>query len=365
MHVAFLLPDLHLGGAERATLDLAMAVAAAGHRVSLLLMTAAGPLLAEAQATLPVVDLGVARVRELVRPLASQLKADRPDALIAAMWPLTVVAPLARRISGHPCRLILAEHALLSRQYRRLGLTHGMILRASLALGLRAADARVGVSSGVVADVATLAGMRQSAFAVVPNPVPARAHPDAAAREEAEREWRAPRGSRMLTVGRLKPEKNHGLMLEAFARLREREDATLMIVGDGPERARMEALAGTLGIAGRVRFAGLRVDPSAHYATADLFLLSSEQEGFGNVLVEAMHAGLKIVSTDCPAGPREVLEDGRHGLLVPPGDASAFAAAIETALAAPPPDQKLLRARAAAFAPATAASRYLDLITGN
>ena len=138
-------------------------------------------------------------------------------------------------------------------------------------------------------------------------------------------------------------------------------EARLMIVGQGQNEAKLRALVRELGLEGRVIFAGFHVDPAPFYASADLFVLSSDYEGFGNVIVEALSFGLPVVSTDCPSGPAEILGYGRWGGLVPVGDEEALAGAMAAALSAPV-DRDALRARAADFAPEIAARKYLDLV---
>ena len=134
-----------------------------------------------------------------------------------------------------------------------------------------------------------------------------------------------------------------------------------MLLGEGHNHAMLRALAGELGIADHVIFAGFHADPSPFYATADLFVLSSNHEGFGNVIVEALHFGLPVVSTDCPSGPAEILCSGRWGRLVPVGDADALARAMDEALGAAV-DCEALKRRAADFSPEIAARKYLDLL---
>ncbi|WP_372923147.1 glycosyltransferase, partial [Roseovarius sp.] len=121
------------------------------------------------------------------------------------------------------------------------------------------------------------------------------------------------------------------------------------------------SLAQELGVADRVILAGFHPDPTPFYKTADLFVLSSDYEGFGNVIVEALACGTPVVSTDCPSGPGEILDGGRYGRLVPVGDAPALAKAIETSLGDTTDRDALIR-RADDFAPQIAARKYLDLV---
>jgi glycosyltransferase involved in cell wall biosynthesis len=164
----------------------------------------------------------------------------------------------------------------------------------------------------------------------------------------------------ILGVGRLAGLKDFPTLLRAFARLRARRPARLVILGDGPHRRRLAWLARRLGLAADVDLAGWAANPYAFYAAADLFVLSSRAEGLPNALLEAMACGCPVVSTDCPSGPREILDGGRLAPLVPVGDPAALAEAIDRALATPP-DRAALQRRARAFSMDASAEAHLDL----
>ncbi len=190
--IAILLPDLRGGGAERGNLDLAHEFARAGYDVELVLMKARGELLEEAKASFPVVDLATPHVRGVPVAIVRYLRRRRPDALLAAMWPLTVIAPVAQRLSGHRCKVLVSEHSTLSVQYGAWGRLHRVALRASMAVGYRLAAHRVGVSSGVVQDIAALSGLRADAFDVIHNPVPPRPDPSMMVTKNCRSMWSAP-----------------------------------------------------------------------------------------------------------------------------------------------------------------------------
>lgn len=358
--ISILLPDLRGGGAERVSLDLAYEFVRAGHDVEFVLMQAKGALLEEARASVPVVDLATPRARAVPLALSRYLRRRRPDALLAAMWPLTVIAPVARRLSGHRCKILVSEHNTMSVQYGNWGRLHRAAMRSSMAIGYRLADCRVGVSTGVVQDIAELSGLRPEVFDVIHNPIPPRPKPSAESMKDAEALWSGPKGARIVTVGSMKVQKNHPLLLRAFARL-DRPDARLMFVGDGSGRDALLSLAGELGVADRVILAGFHPDPTPFYKTADLFVLSSDYEGFGNVIVEAMACGTPVVSTDCPSGPGEILDGGRYGRLVPVGDAGSLAKGIQDCLSKPLP-KDVLTQRAGHYSPQRAAMKYLNLL---
>lgn len=347
MHAAFLLPDLGGGGAERLTIDLLAGFVARGAKVDLVLMARQGEFLPLVPEGVRIIDLGAKRLRSALAPLRDYLEAERPDALLAAMWPLTTVAQLAVLGMKQRPRLVLSEHCALLEQYAGQRGTLAA-LRASLR-GYRFADGLVAVSASLGAEIATLAGLPSARVTTIHNPI------DPPLRSNRLSPWDGCTGKRILAVGKLKAQKNQVLLIDAFARLAA--DATLAIVGEGELRPQLEAQIAALGLQDRVLLPGFSATPGDWYAGADLFVLPSEYEGFGNVLVEAMHCGLPVVATDCPYGPAEVLGHGQWGRLVPRGDPAALAAAITAELAAPR-DEVAQRARAAQFAAEHAVAAY-------
>lgn len=359
-YFSILLPDLRGGGAERVCLDLAHAFATVGHEVEFVLMKAIGEFLPEAEKHFEIKDLLTTQTRYVPTALAQYLRSRRPDVLIANMWPLTSAAVIARTLSRQPCRLLLVDHSTLSRAYLPWGRFHNIVMRASMSATYRFADAVTGVSEGVATDIASLAGLPRESVSVLHNPIPQRPTPSCTLLHDAETLWSCPPGERILTVGSLKDAKNHPVLLRAFATL-DRQRAKLMLVGQGQDEGMLRALTADLGIVDRVIFAGFHADPSPFYATADLFVLSSDYEGFGNVIVEALSFGVPVVSTNCHSGPAEILENGRWGRLTPVGDAEALARAMDEALSTPV-DREALKRRAADFSPEIAARKYLDLL---
>ncbi|MCK0171439.1 glycosyltransferase [Aliiroseovarius sp. S1123] len=359
MTISIILPDLRGGGAERVMLDIAHEFARLGHEVELVLMQGVGDYLPEAQKNFTIVDLAIPRARSIFSPLARYLRRRQPAVLIVAMWPLTAVVPIIARLSGYRGRILVTEHGILSKQYGDWGVLHNLILRLSTFVGYRFAHCRVGVSQGVCLDMSNVACLKRDRIVTIYNPIRRAISPKSVDVKVANSIWRG-KGPRILTVGNLKLVKNHPLLLRAFAALPLHE-AQLMLLGQGHNLAELQALSVELGVSDRVIFAGFHPDPSSFYATADLFVLSSDREGFGNVIVEALSFGLPVVSTDCPSGPAEILQKGQFGRLVPVGNASALALAMTEALEAPV-DQNALICRAEEFAPEIAAQKYLELL---
>ena len=328
--VALVLPNLTGGGAERVTLTLAEYFIAQGHAVDLVLVQARGELMPLVPGEVRLVELGASRLLGALVPLIRYLRHRRPDSMLVSLWPLTVVAILAARIARTKTRVVVSDHNTLSRQYGGSPRTMAA-LKASLRLFYPLAAARVGVSEGVAKDLSRLSGLAEDQFIVIRNPVPPPPGPPFEPSPDIERFWAGAK-RRILTVGRLKAQKNHKLLIRSMALLDKDLGAKLIILGEGALRQELEQLVAELGVMDSVILPGFAADPWPFFRSAELFVLSSDYEGLGNVLIEAMLAGLPVVSTDCPSGPGEILDGGRLGELVPVGDAEALAAAMTTAM---------------------------------
>jgi glycosyltransferase involved in cell wall biosynthesis len=215
------------------------------------------------------------------------------------------------------------------------------------------------VSEGVKQDLCRLGAFADERVTVIYNPV-ARGLVNPAPVETALRQklWGPGFNHHVLAVGSFKTQKNFPLLIRAFAQLPQSLKAKLIVVGEGVLRPELEMLVLELGLQDRVALPGFALDPSCWYRSADLFVLSSSWEGFGNVIVEALECGVPAVSTDCPSGPAEILANGRYGRLVPVGDATALAAAIQASLLEAH-DHEALRRRAQDFAVPKIAEQYL------
>ena len=160
---------------------------------------------------------------------------NQPNIVIASIWPLTVITSFAKLFSKHQFKLLICEHNNLSMQYKNKSWAHNLIMKISMNLGYRLANARVGVSNGVVNDIAKLSGLKQKMFNVIYNPVQPYSKPSVDALNYAEKLWSCPSGVRIVTVGNLTKQKNHDLLLRSFAKL-DISEARLMFVGDGEFR---------------------------------------------------------------------------------------------------------------------------------
>ena len=340
--------------------NLANSFAQRGYAVDMVLLSATGEFLTDLLPGIRVVDLKVKRLRRALFPLVRYLRQRRPAALLACMWPLTVCALLARTLSRVPTRVVVAEHTTWSRSELLARWSVGWQLRTSMHRVFSGADGVVAVSQGAADDLARFANLDRKSITVIYNPVVGDAKPPSSVPLAPAGWWTGPH-SKVLAVGTLKTIKDYATLLQAFARLRQQVDARLLILGEGECRPALEAQARQLGIEASVFMPGFVKDISPYYQQADLHVLSSTGEGFGNVIVEALAVGTPVVCTDCQSGPREILRDGQFGRLVPVGDAAALAVAMAESLAATH-DTNALKTRAQDFSIDKAVDRYEELL---
>lgn len=340
--------------------NLANSFAQRGYAVDMVLMSATGAFLVDLRPSVRVVDLQVKRVRGALLPLARYLRQVRPTALLACMWPLTLIALLARILARVPMRVVVAEHTTWSRDEIAKTPWGRWKVGATMHYIFPGADGIVTVSKGAANDLARFANLDHNTITVIYNPVvgdtvPAVTTPLLAAG------WCTGPARKVLAVGVLASVKDYITLLSAFAQLRQSLDARLLILGEGKCRGDLEAHVKHLGIEASVFMPGFVKNPAPYYQHADVHVLSSTVEGFGNVIVEALAAGTPVVSTDCQWGPGEILDGGRFGRLVPVGDVAALAIALSEALSETH-DHAALIARAQYFSIDRAVDQYLDLL---
>ena len=341
--IAFLLSSLKFGGGERVALNLAAALKEEGYLIDFLLLCYEGEFLAEAQTHFNVIDLRCDRTWKLPFKLWKYLVLIHPTALISSFWKLNLCACLARAFNPS-VRLVAWEHSPPTRS------CPAWLYAMTASVLYRLATRVVAVSSGVAADVCMNTLGLNSRILTIFNPIPAPLANDASPSCSNDR--------RIIWVGRLDAPKNPMLMLEAFALLPKNDGYTLDFVGDGRLRASLKDRARALDCESNIRFLGFRHDIYACMRDADLLVLSSDREGLPTVLVEAMHAGLRIVSTDCGSGIHDILEENRLGTIVPTNDKCALATAIVGRMQTPH-DEQVQIAGAQRFAPNLIAGQFL------
>lgn len=373
MKITILCSDLKFGGIQRVALSLADELAKRnGLSVDLALLRGKGEFLSMHSPAVSVVDLDcTSQPLALLSPfsrLAGYLRKTAPDVLLSFGNSTNCLAAWAKLLRRFPFRLIVSERSAFGsrmaqdpkfHQWRRIVRTRFLYGRSALC---------VCVSQGVADELVELGVIPREKAKVIYNPVD---FPRLATqtREPVDHPWLqdpGPGGKRpsvILGVGRLMRLKGFDTLIRGFARLRRdlRVDSRLMILGEGGDRQRLEALARDLGVGEDVHLVGYRPNPCAYMGRSSLVTLTSHYEGFPNVLTEALACGVNVVSVDCHYGPREILENGKWGRLVPIGDPEALAIAMRDTLAAPLSAEELKK-RAATFSMERFVNAWCDVI---
>jgi glycosyltransferase involved in cell wall biosynthesis len=326
--IAIFVPTLQFGGAERVALNLAEGFLQRGFAADILAASDAGEFADLIPAGVRLISLGnKGRVLRALPHLVSYLRRELPWCVLPIMDHTNVVTIWARWLARTPIIVLATAHCLPTIEAQ-----HGSRLREKLSpyavrFFLRFADGIVAVSSGVANDLAQTAKVSRDRITVIHNPVLTPDFYRMLAEPVLALKLQHPNRPFIISVGRLVPAKDLSTLIRAFAEVRKEVPSHLIILGEGEQRPALERLIADLKLGDEVSLPGYAPNPYAQMARAKVCVLSSKYESFGNVVVESLAAGTPVVATDCP-GPREILQDGRFGELVPVGDAEALASAL-------------------------------------
>lgn len=325
----FFLPNFEGGGAERVMITLANSFSAEGRTVRMVVMYDHGPLRRSVSPNVAIETLHC-RSRGAILALAEYCRKVRPSVILAAYDHFCAVPLLAAVLARTGARVIATVHTVMGAA-GDTGMST-VVRRVAMASSFRLADRFVTVSEGSATALAAWLGLPRSAIDVLPNPV---ITPEfvSEAQAGAGHPWLdTPSYPVIVACGRLGPVKRFDHLVRAFALVRREVHSRLVIIGEGPERARLTGLISALGLEDDVSLPGFVPNPGSFMLRANAVALSSVVEGLPSVLIEALALGRPVVSTDCPSGPAEVLEHGRWGRLVPPHDVEALAGALVAGL---------------------------------
>ena len=365
--VLFVLPRMWSGGVERVILQLASEFQQRGIKCFLVLRSDEGELLSKAQEVFPdVTIIGVRGLHRFVPELASLMRTCRPTHIITAFADVGLLTWLARLRAGVSARLIHGvhnTHAPASRRPGTIGRARYWIDDLVAQFLYPRADALVCVSKGIEAEVRARWPKAGRHTYTIYNPVAS-----AAFMEEAvsrSRRHAAPLSGCWVIVGmgRLTRQKGFDVLVDAASMLPKIPDWKIDIYGDGPERGALQRRIDSLGLRNRITLQGYTDQPHEVLREADIFVLPSRYEGFALVVAEAMVHGVQILAADCPHGPRELLNAGEFGQLVPADNAEAFASALISAMNREvwsPPEK--LQEKAANFSTEVSITRWLALL---
>lgn len=336
-------PRFAISGVPLAQLRFARALARSGHEVDLIIGRVDSHLTVPETPGVNVIALQLPSVRSMFMPFLRYMRRAKPDIVFSAEDHLNVLVLLVAMLTGSRAKISGSCRVTPFDTYRGGILSKQWVLKQLARLVAARADALTCVSRDMVEQYRQV--FRSPPHTFVYNIV-ADAEARTRLQEPIDDPWFEEKERPVVVAaGTLAPWKGFADLIRAVGHLRDRSrHVRLLILGEGPLRPELEALVRELDLEDRVRLPGFTDNPLKYFARADVFALSSHVEGMPNVLVEAMMAGCTPVSTDCPTGPRELLQDGRFGYLVPMKDPGALADGIENALEKPIPKARLAEA---------------------
>lgn len=403
--VALFLPTLKGGGAERMMIQLGAALVRRGHRVDLVIGRAKGPYLQQIPSSLRLVLLqspkqsirkqipqdvprleitqqmmsGIIstllrlnsqwqhllplllsrygrRILKMIPLLAEYIHTQRPTVLLSALLRANVVAVAANQLSSSPTKIFVSERNHLSSVVARSD--NFFVKRGEMARHFYSmADGVIAVSQGVADDLAELTGLPVEKIVAIKNPVVTEELLEKA-KHPIEHPWFKDENIPVvLAAGRLTDAKDYPTLLKAIDIIRRERPVRLLILGDGRLQSSLLSLVADLGLNENIEFHGFADNPYAYMSRASVFALSSAWEGSPNVLVEAMACGCPVVSTSCPSGPDEILDNRVYGELVEVGNSEALAYAIIKQLDTPT-HRAVLHERASHYSSDSSAEHY-------
>lgn len=361
--IALFLPSLRGGGAERVMVSLASGMAQKGYAVDLVVSKAEGPYLKEIPPSVRLKDLKSSRVLFSLNGLRRYLREERPVAIFSTMTHVNIIALLAVRLSGLPIRSVIREANVLRKMEGKQTSLKSKLLLNVMPFFYQWADSVVAVSQGVAKDLEFFGVNLLPETYVIGNPV---VDDDLfeKAKSPVSHDWFVP-GSPpvILGVGRLVPQKDFSTLIKAFSIVRKTHECRLIILGEGQERSCLRNLVSRLGLEECIDLPGFVDNPFSFMSRSAIYVLASRWEGLPNTLIQAAALGTPVVATDCHSGPREILEDGIWGTLVPVGDVDAMACAIKERLL-PLRSESAMNEFRTRYSKTSVVDSYLNLLLG-
>lgn len=358
--VCFLTYDLAFGGTEKVIVTIANELSLSGRDISIAMLGKRNDFKNIINPKIKIIFLNCENIRSSPFKLFSFFKKYSFDNLVANLWPITSLSFLVKLTSLHT-NLIIIEHCPLSMQFKERGFYFRKFLKLSIKAFYGFADTIVAVSFGVKEDLLSL-GCPKNKIRVIYNPFHKNSLDANKNYDTKILKWIKSSKINLISVGELKESKNFLNLVKSMDILKRRykQKINLLILGDGNERSKIQEHIKECNMEDHIFLPGWVADPIIYMELSDLFVLSSDYEGFGVVIIEAFSVGLNVVSTNS-VGPAEILKNGELGVLCQINDPISMAESIMLGLKSPFP-KKVLLSRAAEFAPKIIAQEYEKIL---
>lgn len=358
--IAFFLLDLDGGGAERAIVSLANDVASRGYQVDLVVGDANSDYLLEVSPDVNLIDFATRSPFLVVFKLINYIHKQNPDVIMSALDVANIAMIIAARISKYSGRKVVSQRAVLGSSLNSMSVTRRFMVSRLRMLLFPLADAIISNSKAAALEIGSVLKIPEERIVTINNAVNVEKITKLSQKPIDYPSLLDRSVPLVLSIGSLTKRKDMETLIRAFAIVRESRDAVLAILGKGPEQPFLQKLILELGLLEYVKLLGFDVNPYKWLAISSVFVSSSTEEGFPNVIAEALALGRTIVATDCPGDTAELLANGKWGRLVPVRDPIKMAKAILEALDDKDPPNS--RIRAEHFSPSRVTSAYLDVL---
>ncbi len=358
--IAFFLQDLDGGGAERAIVSLAGEITKQGYKVDLVVGDADSEYRSEVSSDVNVVDFSSRSRLRVLFHLMAYLRQRNPTAVMAVLDPPNIMLVVATRLVRFKGKTIISQRAVLDASLSELKPIQRMIMKILQRFCFPLADMVISNSRAAANEVVNRLHVPDDQVMTIQNSVDVEKISEQARKSIDNHVFVKAQMPLIVSVGSLSKRKDFETLIRAFAIVKSKRQANLVIIGEGIERQKLESIISELNLEDNVSLIGFDANPYKWMKKASVFVSSSKGEGFPNVIAEALSLGSSIVATDCPGDTAELLGHGKWGRLVPVGDVKSMASAIVAVLDEPHPSDG--RVRAADFSPVKITADYLSIL---
>lgn len=334
--VLLFIRSMHGGGAQRAMIRYANALTNKGCAVFAVTLDPNGAFSDELHTDVVVIPLRAKRIIFCIPQLVGVIRSIKPDVMMVTEPACNIALIIANLLSFTKSRLLIREGLFPSIAVKDSPYIQTRIAYRLAPFLYKKADVIVGIASELVEDLATFLYLPINRITLIPiNPVVTPLLQNMAA-EGSEHPWLVSKDTPIiLGVGRLEEQKDFSTLISAFCLVRNNIECKLLIIGEGSLRKDLARQINASAYASDIELMGFSPNPFQYMTHSDVLVLSSRYEGLPNTLIEALACGVPVVSTNCKSGPKDILDDGKYGLLVPVGDSGAMAQAIVDTLKKP------------------------------